>query len=76
VSDAIAASGGSLPALQSLLRDRDPGIRLLAAACLVQLLRYEHVAANNQVGSRTLVLRVASAQTRRECVYHLTACQR
>ena len=50
VSAAIAAVSGSVAALQGLLRDRDPGIRLLAAACLVQLLRYEHVATSNQVG--------------------------
>jgi hypothetical protein len=63
VSAAIAAVSGSVPALQSLLRDRDPGIRLLAAACLVQLLRYEHVAVNNQVGPRTLSPHAAQAPT-------------
>ena len=51
VSAAVAAVSGSVAALQGLLRDRDPGIRLLAAACLVQLLRYEHLDMHNQVGS-------------------------
>lgn len=61
VSEAIAAVSGSVTALQGLLRDRDPGIRLLAAACLVQLLRYEHVDTSNQVGSRGLSLPAAPA---------------
>lgn len=57
VSAAVAALDGAVPALQGLLRDRDPGIRLLAAACLVQLLRFEHVPSSNQV------CLVASART-------------
>lgn len=56
VAAVIAAVEGAAPALQALLRDRDPGIRLLAAACLVQLLRYDHVPSNNQVSMMNTML--------------------
>lgn len=56
VAAAIAAVDGSVPGLQGLLRDRDPGIRLLAAACLVQLLRYDHEPSSNQVRMTNLLI--------------------
>jgi hypothetical protein len=73
VSAAVAAVSGSVTALQGLLRDRDPGIRLLAAACLVQLLRYEHVAMSNQVGSWALS---TASSTSINSLYHLKASNR